>query len=67
MRFSLYFDGFNLFLFFLEIIKFWKKFFGDFGRDKNKKPFLRRFGRGGEDRTPINGFGDRYATIVPHP
>lgn len=32
-----------------------------------KKPFLRRFGRGGEDRTPINGFGDRYATIVPHP
>ena len=25
------------------------------------------FCTGGEIRTPINGFGDRYATIAPHP
>ena len=29
--------------------------------------FRKFFGTGGEIRTPINGFGDRYATIAPHP
>ena len=33
----------------------------------NYKAFNNFYGRGGEDRTPINGFGDRYTTIVPHP
>jgi hypothetical protein len=31
--------------------------------DKNSQTFC----TGGEIRTPINGFGDRHATIAPHP
>jgi hypothetical protein len=29
--------------------------------------FLSFFGTGREIRTPINGFGDRHATIAPYP